>query len=58
VKDPNRVFVAYVEGTPLEAVCGVVFVPSRDPKKLPICEMCKELYDAAFEGVSSHEDLR
>ena len=34
---------AYVLGTPLEALCGKVFVPSRDPKSLPVCEMCKEI---------------
>lgn len=34
---------AYIEGTPLEALCGVVFVPSRDPKALPPCERCLEI---------------
>lgn len=34
---------AYIEGTPLEALCGTVFVPSRDPKSLPPCERCVEI---------------
>ena len=34
---------AYVEGTPVEALCGQVFVPSRDPKSLPPCERCLEI---------------
>lgn len=34
---------AYIEGTPLEALCGQVFVPSRDPKTLPPCERCLEI---------------
>lgn len=34
---------AYIEGTPLEALCGQVFVPSRDPKTLPPCEKCVEI---------------
>lgn len=34
---------AYIEGTPLEALCGEVFVPSRDPKSLPPCERCMEI---------------
>lgn len=34
---------AYIEGTPLEALCGEVFVPSRDPKSLPPCERCLEI---------------
>jgi hypothetical protein len=36
---------AYIEGTPLEALCGQVFVPSRDPKSLPPCERCVEIVD-------------
>lgn len=40
---------AYVEGTPVEALCGTVFVPSRDPKTLPPCDRCvailKEILD-------------
>lgn len=34
---------AYIEGTPLEALCGEVFVPSRDPQSLPPCERCLEI---------------
>ena len=36
---------ARVEGTPLTALCGHVFVPQRDPKNLPVCPPCKEIYD-------------
>ena len=36
---------ARIEGTPLTALCGHVFVPQRDPKSLPICGKCKEIYD-------------
>jgi hypothetical protein len=31
-------------GTPVEALCGFVWVPSRDPKQLPVCEKCKSIY--------------
>jgi hypothetical protein len=34
---------AYAFGTPLEAMCGHVFVPTRDPYKFPICPTCKKL---------------
>ncbi|MSO59456.1 MAG: DUF3039 domain-containing protein [Ilumatobacteraceae bacterium] len=40
-----KVLEARVYGTPLEAVCGHVWVPSRDPKQLPMCQKCKEIYD-------------
>ena len=33
---------ALVEGTPVEALCGAVFVPSRDPKRLPMCQACDD----------------
>lgn len=40
-----RVVEARVYGTPLEALCGAVFVPQRDPTRLPLCAACKDIYD-------------
>ncbi|MPZ87183.1 MAG: DUF3039 domain-containing protein [Nitriliruptorales bacterium] len=34
---------AQVTGTPVEALCGKKWVPSRDPKRFPICPECKEI---------------
>ena len=31
---------AYVEGTPIRALCGKVWVPSRDPSRYPVCPEC------------------
>ena len=31
------------EGTPVVAICGKVWVPSRDPDKYPICKTCAEI---------------
>lgn len=47
-----RVVEARVYGTPLEALCGVVFVPQRDPSRLPLCGTCKDIYETyrAFNG--------
>jgi Protein of unknown function (DUF3039) len=36
---------ARIMGKPLTALCGHVFVPQRDPQKLPVCPKCKEIYD-------------
>ncbi len=36
---------ARINGTPVEALCGHVWVPSRDPKRLPVCEECKSIYE-------------
>ena len=40
-----KVVEARVFGSPLEALCGHVWVPSRDPKQLPMCQACKEIYE-------------
>ena len=40
-----KVLEARIYGTPIEALCGHVWVPSRDPKQLPLCEKCKEIYE-------------
>lgn len=34
---------AIVMGTPVRALCGKVFVPSRDPERYPICPTCVEI---------------
>ena len=38
----------YVMGTPVQAICGKVFVPSKNPEKLKVCPTCKEIMDALF----------
>jgi hypothetical protein len=40
-----KVTEARIYGYPIEALCGERFVPQRDPKKLPMCAVCKEVYD-------------
>ena len=50
-----KVLEARIYGTPLEALCGHVWIPSRDPKQLPLCEECKsiyEMYRAFNEGLN------
>jgi hypothetical protein len=50
-----KVLEARIYGTPIEALCGHVWVPSRDPKQLPLCEECKsiyELYKAFNDGLN------
>jgi hypothetical protein len=41
---------ALVNGTPVIALCGKVWVPTRDPERFPICPECKRLYDLGLEG--------
>jgi Protein of unknown function (DUF3039) len=40
-----KVLEARIFGSPLEALCGHKWVPSRDPGKHPMCQKCKEIYD-------------
>jgi hypothetical protein len=35
-----------VMGTPVRALCGKVWVPSRDPKRYPLCPTCKEIAES------------
>lgn len=34
---------AIVTGKPCTALCGKTWVPSRDPKRYPVCGTCKEV---------------
>jgi len=40
-----KVMEARIYGTPLEALCGTVFVPQHDPTRLPMCAACKDIYE-------------
>ena len=46
--DAAKVTESYVLGTPIEALCGKIFTPSRDPKRFPVCPICEELANALF----------
>ena len=37
---------AMVMGTPVVALCGKVWVPSRNPDKFPVCPDCKEIWES------------
>lgn len=43
--EKDEITKALVDGTPIVAICGKVWVPSRDPNGFPICPKCKELFD-------------
>ena len=36
----DKLMEAMVEGTPVRALCGKLLVPSRDPKRFPVCPDC------------------
>lgn len=41
---------AMVMGTPVIALCGKVWVPSRSPEKYPVCPECKEIWESINPG--------
>jgi Protein of unknown function (DUF3039) len=41
---------AMVEGTPVVALCGKVWVPSRDPQRFPVCPECKQVWEGIGKG--------
>jgi hypothetical protein len=41
----DKVVESAVMGNPVVALCGKVWIPSRDPEKFPVCPECKEIYE-------------
>ncbi len=46
----DKLMDAMVNGTPVVALCGKVWIPSRDPKKFPVCPECQEIWETMREG--------
>jgi hypothetical protein len=46
----GKIVESALTGGALRALCGKVWVPSRDPKKFPICPTCKEIHDGLRPG--------
>lgn len=41
----NKIVESAVMGNAVEALCGKIWVPSRDPQKFPVCPSCQEIYE-------------
>ena len=46
----DKLMDAMVNGTPVIALCGKVWVPSRDPERYPVCPECKEIWESMRKG--------
>ena len=44
---------AIFDGGAVQALCGKVWVPTRDPKRFPVCPECKDLFDGMPPGDDS-----
>lgn len=41
----------YIGGEPIKALCGKVWVPTRDYQGLPVCEVCAAERDRRIAGL-------
>lgn len=41
----DRIVESAVLGSAVVALCGKVWVPTRDPEKFPVCPDCKRVYE-------------
>lgn len=41
----ERLTEAMIAGKPVVALCGKVWIPSRNPDRYPICPTCKAIYE-------------
>ncbi len=48
--DKHKLTEAMVMGTPVVALCGKVWVPTRAPEKFPVCPECKEIWESMQPG--------
>jgi hypothetical protein len=49
VTSKEKLMQSMIEGTPIKALCGKVWVPSRDPQRFPVCPECKEIAESIPE---------
>lgn len=41
--DKDEITYGLVHGAPVVALCGKIWVPSRDPDKYPVCKTCEDV---------------
>ncbi|MFG3339834.1 DUF3039 domain-containing protein [Glycomyces sp. NPDC048151] len=41
----DKLMAAMVDGIPVKALCGKMWVPTRDPDRFPVCKNCKDIYE-------------
>lgn len=39
----DEILKATVDGVPIQALCGKVWVPDRDPSRYPVCATCEHV---------------
>jgi Protein of unknown function (DUF3039) len=54
----DKVTEAYITGVAIEALCGQKFVPSKDPKGLPVCQACKDIFEGFILPMRTDKNIR
>jgi len=47
---------ALVMGVPVVALCGKMWVPTRNPDRFPVCPTCKEIWESLRSGPDRDPD--
>lgn len=47
----EAVMQALLFGTPVTALCGKRWIPTKDPKRFPVCQECKDIQDDRDPGL-------
>lgn len=42
--EKDEIMKAFVYGVPIVALCGKIWVPTRDGEKFPVCPECNKIY--------------
>lgn len=50
----NSVVEGMINGTPVKALCGKIWVPGRDPGKYPMCPTCIEVAHSKGWKIPGH----
>lgn len=48
---------ARIEGFPVTAICGYIWVPERDPGVLPVCSTCLHVYQTQGSDLDQRGEL-
>ena len=52
----EKILDSALSGKSVIALCGKVWVPGRDPKKFPVCPICKEIYEGLRDPQDGGDD--
>jgi hypothetical protein len=46
----EKILESALTGDPVVALCGKVWLPSRNPDRFPVCPVCKEIHEGLRPG--------